>query len=68
MFVVAGLVVGHLLGGPPRDQASVLALSSACRHPMMALTIASANFPDERFGAAVLLYLLVNVRGVPPRT
>ena len=51
VFVIVGLVVGHLLGGPDPDQSVVLALSTATRHPAIALSIASANFPDERFGA-----------------
>ncbi|HSA58017.1 MAG TPA: hypothetical protein VLE53_20050, partial [Gemmatimonadaceae bacterium] len=59
-FVVAGLAIGHVLGGPDPDHAVVLALSTASRHPAIALTIAAANFPDVRFGGAVLLYLLVN--------
>lgn len=60
-FVAAGLAVGHLLGGPDPDHAVVLALSTACRHPAVSLAVASANFPDERFGGAILLYLIVNV-------
>jgi BASS family bile acid:Na+ symporter len=44
----------------------VLALSSACRHPAIALSIAAANFPDEHFGGTILLYLIVStVVGVP---
>jgi bile acid:Na+ symporter, BASS family len=62
IFVVVGLVVGHALGGPNRDERSVLALSTACRHPAIAIAIASANFPHETLvPAAVVLYLLVNV-------
>jgi bile acid:Na+ symporter, BASS family len=60
-FVAFGLVVGRLLGGPEPRQAAVLGLSTACRHPAITLSIASANFPDERFGATVLLYLLVGL-------
>jgi BASS family bile acid:Na+ symporter len=60
IFVVLGLGVGHALGGPEPDQSAVLGLSTACRHPAIALSIASANFPDERFGGTVLLYLLVS--------
>ena len=60
-FVGFGLVVGRLLGGPDPTQATVLGLSTACRHPAITLSIASANFPDERFGATVLLYLLVGL-------
>jgi bile acid:Na+ symporter, BASS family len=60
-FVAVGLVVGRVLGGPDPRQATVLGLSTACRHPAITLSIASANFPDERFGATVVLYLLVGL-------
>ena len=60
-FVAVGLVVGRLFGGPDPRQATVLGLSTACRHPAITLSIASANFPDERFGATVVLYLLVGL-------
>jgi BASS family bile acid:Na+ symporter len=54
--------VGHLFGEPDPDSRVVLALSTACRHPALALAIAGANFPDERrVLAAILLYLLLNV-------
>jgi len=59
-FVVAGLVIGHLMGGPEPEHSLVLALSTACRHPAIALAIAAANFPDERFGGTIILYLLVS--------
>lgn len=61
VLVVVGLAVGHLLGGPEPGNAAVLALSSACRHPAIALTIAGTAFPDERFGGVILLYLIVSV-------
>ena len=60
VFVVAGLVIGHLLGAPEPEHSVVLALSTACRHPAIALAIAAANFPDQRFGGTILLYLLVS--------
>jgi BASS family bile acid:Na+ symporter len=60
VFTAAGLLVGHLLGAPNRDHSVVLALSTACRHPAMALTVVSANFRDERSGGAIVLYLLVS--------
>ena len=60
-FVAIGIAVGQLLGGPDPRQAAVLGLSTACRHPVITLTIASANFPDQRFGATVILYLLVGL-------
>ena len=65
-FVVFGLVVGRVLGGPDPRQATVLGLSTACRHPAITLSIASANFPNERFGATVLLYLLVGLVVLAP--
>ena len=60
-FVVIGLAAGHLLGGPdPRDR-TVLSLSTASRHPGIALAIASVNFPAVKLViGAVLLYLVVN--------
>jgi len=65
-FVVIALLVGHVLGGPAPDHSVVLAISSACRHPAIALSIASANFSEERFGGTILLYLLVNTLiGIP---
>lgn len=61
-FVVVGLAVGHLLGGSDPRERSVLALSTACRHPGIAVAIATINFPDNQLlTAAVLLYLIVNL-------
>jgi bile acid:Na+ symporter, BASS family len=60
MFVVIGLVVGDLFGRPVREHSVVLGLSTACRHPAIALSIAAANFPKEHFAGTILLYLLVN--------
>jgi BASS family bile acid:Na+ symporter len=68
LFVVAGLVVGHLMGGPDREDSVVLALSSACRHPAIALSILTASFPNERFGGIILLYLLVSAVVAIPYT
>jgi BASS family bile acid:Na+ symporter len=60
-FVVVGLAVGHLFGGPDPDERVTLALSTACRHPALALAIASANFPQEKSVAgAIFLYLVLN--------
>ena len=61
VFVVVGLAVGHLLGGPDPDERVTLALSTACRHPALAMAIAAANFPNEkRVAGAVILYLILN--------
>jgi BASS family bile acid:Na+ symporter len=62
VFVVVGLLVGHTLGGATRDERAVLALCTACRHPAIAIAIATANFPEQNLvPAAVLLYLLTNL-------
>jgi bile acid:Na+ symporter, BASS family len=61
VFALVGLVVGHLLGGPDVEQRTVLALSTATRHPGIAIAIAAVNFPDQKLApAAILLYLLVS--------
>lgn len=61
-FVLVGLAVGHLLGGPEPEHRTVLALATACRHPGIALAIATATFPQQKLAAAaIVLYLLVNV-------
>ena len=66
IFAVAGLIVGHFMGGAEPSHSVVLALSSACRHPAIALAIAAAAFPREHFGAPIILYLLVGIIvGIP---
>ena len=59
IFVVGSLCVGHVLGGPDRRFAAMLAFATSCRHPATALALASANFPDTDEHAAVALYGLV---------
>ena len=59
-LTLAGLAVGHLLGGPVPEHRTVLALATATRHPAVAITILSANYPREpSTTAAVVLALLV---------
>jgi bile acid:Na+ symporter, BASS family len=60
-FSVTGLAVGHALGGSePRDRLT-LALSTAARHPGVAMAIARANFPDQALVLpTVVLYVLIN--------
>jgi len=61
VFVAVGLAAGHYLGGPRDEDRIVLALSTACRHPALALAIAGAMYPDEkRVVGAIVLYLLLN--------
>jgi bile acid:Na+ symporter, BASS family len=60
-FIAVGLLAGHLLGGQDPDERVPLALSTACRHPALAIAIAKANVPTEHnVLSAVLLYLLLN--------
>jgi bile acid:Na+ symporter, BASS family len=67
VFVFVGLAVGHLLGGPDPEDRTALALSTAMRHPAIAIAIADANFPDQKLApAAILLYLLVSVIAAAP--
>jgi bile acid:Na+ symporter, BASS family len=66
LFLSIGLSVGHVLGGPEPDHSMVLALSTACRHPAIALSIASVNYPEEQFAQTILLYLLLGlIVGIP---
>ncbi len=61
LFALIGLAIGHLLGGPAPENRVALAISTASRHPGVAIAIASVNFPQEKLVlATVLLYLLVN--------
>lgn len=60
-FVGVGLATGHFLGGPVAENRTSLAISTASRHPGVALLLAGANFPAEKLvTTAVLLYLIVN--------
>jgi bile acid:Na+ symporter, BASS family len=62
LFIIAGLTIGHLLGGPDPDDRTVLAMATASRHPAIALAIAHINFPGEKAViTAVLLFLIANV-------
>jgi bile acid:Na+ symporter, BASS family len=59
-FALAGLFIGHLLGGPEPADRPVLALATASRHPAVAMAIAHTNFPDQRLaGVAVFLYVVL---------
>jgi BASS family bile acid:Na+ symporter len=61
-FALAGLIVGHLLGGPEPGGRRVLALATASRHPAVALAIAHANFRAQKLAVgAVFLYVIQSV-------
>jgi BASS family bile acid:Na+ symporter len=62
-IVLFGLIVGHLLGGPDAGNRGALALATSARHPGLAVTLATANFPHDKEAiiAAVLLFLVTNL-------
>ncbi|WP_218511724.1 bile acid:sodium symporter family protein [Variovorax sp. dw_308] len=69
VFVAIALAVGHWLGGPDPETREVLALSSACRHPGIAIALATANATsaaDHQVPAAIMLYLLVSLAATVP--
>lgn len=59
--VVAGLLAGHLLGGPNLAERESLAFAAATRHPGIAVLIAKGNFNDQRVLAAIVLFLVTSV-------
>jgi bile acid:Na+ symporter, BASS family len=61
-LAVIGLAVGHGLGGPDPASRTVLALSTASRHPAIALAVtAAAGVPTRTALASILCYLVVAV-------
>jgi BASS family bile acid:Na+ symporter len=62
VFVATALAVGHALGGPTEDDRTVLALSTASRHPGIALAVTTAAVADPRPAlAAILIFTVVAV-------
>lgn len=60
ILALVGLAIGHVLGGPTPEDRTVLAMSTASRHPAVALAVAGAGSGDKRAELAiVLLYLVV---------
>ncbi len=60
VMCLAGLAIGHYVGGPEHSNRVVLALATAMRHPAVAMTIGQAMFPgNDMVRAAVLLNVLV---------
>lgn len=59
---LAGLVTGHVLGGPDMSQRIALSQAAAARHPGLAALLVNQNFENQpAMLAAVFLYLLVGV-------
>ena len=61
ILTVAGLAVGHLLGGPEPGNRTCLALASSSRHLGLAAVIALTNFPEARPLPIVLVFMVVSV-------
>ena len=62
LVAAGGLLLGHMLGGPRPEHRIVLALSTASRHPAVALTVATSGVMQTKQElAAVLLYVVVSV-------
>jgi BASS family bile acid:Na+ symporter len=59
VFTLIGLAVGQVLGGPDPDNRTVLALSTAVRHPGVAVAIAGAVTEDKKIIAAAVLLAAV---------
>jgi predicted Na+-dependent transporter len=60
VMCLAGLAIGHYVGGPEDDHRVVLALATAVRHPGVAIAIGQAAFPgNDVIRAAVLLSVVV---------
>ena len=66
-FALVGFATGHLLAGPDPEDRTVLALSTATRHPGIAIAIVLANYPDQKLApAAAVLYVLVSAIAAKP--
>ena len=61
VLALIGLAVGHLVGGPIPGNRTALALTTASRHPAVALTIATSGAVTDPKPplAVILLYLVV---------
>lgn len=61
LYAVLGHALGHWLGGPEPGNRVVLAMSTASRHPAVAIAIAKIGFPQQKTAVvAVLLVVVVN--------
>lgn len=63
LFTVVGLLVGHLLGGPDPENRTVLALSTASRHPGVAIAIAGSVVAGENKPEIVATVILAVLAG-----
>jgi BASS family bile acid:Na+ symporter len=63
IFVIAGTVAGHFLGGPRAQDRTTLAVATSARHPGLALAIAQANYPEQGrlVAGAIVIYLILRL-------
>ena len=61
VFILLGLAIGHLLGGPSTDTRRVLALGTSQRNIAAALVVAGQNFDDPE---VVLMVVVVAIVGL----
>jgi BASS family bile acid:Na+ symporter len=59
IMVLVSLAIGHLLGGPARDQRSTLAIASIARNVGLALFIASLSEAGHRFIPTLVAYMIL---------
>ena len=59
MMVGSSLAIGHLLGGPSREQRSVLAIASIARNVGLALLIAELSDYGQNFIPTLLTYMIL---------
>jgi BASS family bile acid:Na+ symporter len=69
VLTLVGLLVGHVLGGPDPGDRTALALSTASKHPGVAIAVAGIIVPgDKSVVMAVLLAFLVGIIVTAPYT
>ncbi|HYI97843.1 MAG TPA: hypothetical protein VEX68_30165 [Bryobacteraceae bacterium] len=57
---MAAVAAGHWIGGPDEHDRTALGIASAMRHPGIAMSIATTNFPEDKsMPAGILLYVLI---------
>jgi BASS family bile acid:Na+ symporter len=59
IMVVSSLAIGHLLGGPSREQRSALAIASIARNVGLALFIAQLSDYGQNFIPTLLIYMIL---------
>ncbi|HZZ94633.1 MAG TPA: hypothetical protein VFE23_18865 [Usitatibacter sp.] len=63
---LAGLAIGHVLGGPGRATRTALAMASGARNTGLALLVATLNDASDGINAAILAYFVIAALVVTP--